>query len=142
MWNTNANFKIFVIDNFFVEFLNIFLWTQLKSLPPNCQVDISLGKGKATQQTNVKKSVLKMASLRSPSSPSDGYKRFSDDFANTSINNYGSNVTSKREAMIFLCTVAAKIYVRFFVITIHFVFHLTIVLIFSCSSHLTWFSSV
>ncbi|XP_013146628.1 PREDICTED: two pore calcium channel protein 2-like isoform X2 [Papilio polytes] len=35
-----------------------------------------------------------MASLRSPSSPSDGYKRFSDDFANTSINNYGSNVTN------------------------------------------------
>ncbi|XP_063368850.1 two pore channel protein 1-like [Cydia amplana] len=37
-----------------------------------------------------------MASLRSPSSPSDGYKRFSDDFANTSINNYGSNVTNTR----------------------------------------------
>lgn len=39
----------------------------------------------------------KMASLRSPSSPSDGYKRFSDDFANTSVNNYGSNVTSNEE---------------------------------------------
>ncbi|CAH4030619.1 two pore calcium channel protein 1-like isoform X2 [Pieris brassicae] len=37
-----------------------------------------------------------MASLRSPSSPSDGYKRFSDDFANSSINNYGSNVTNSR----------------------------------------------
>ncbi|KAL4715303.1 hypothetical protein ACJJTC_010873 [Scirpophaga incertulas] len=37
-----------------------------------------------------------MASLRSPSSPSDGYKRFSDDFANTSINNYGSNVSNSR----------------------------------------------
>ncbi|XP_072939520.1 two pore calcium channel protein 1-like isoform X1 [Epargyreus clarus] len=37
-----------------------------------------------------------MASLRSPSSPSDGYKRFSDDFANSSINNYGSNVTNTR----------------------------------------------
>lgn len=61
-----------------------------------------------------------MASLRSPSSPSDGYKRFSDDFANTSINNYGSNVTSKPEAMIFLCTVAARLYVyAFVVLTIH-----------------------
>ncbi|XP_039751866.1 two pore calcium channel protein 1-like isoform X2 [Pararge aegeria] len=39
-----------------------------------------------------------MASLRSPSSPSDGYKRFSDDFANSSINNYGSNVTNSRAA--------------------------------------------
>ncbi|KOB76873.1 putative two pore channel 1, partial [Operophtera brumata] len=37
-----------------------------------------------------------MATLRSPSPPSDGYKRFSDDFANTSINNYGSNVTNTR----------------------------------------------
>ncbi|XP_053616842.1 two pore channel protein 1-like isoform X2 [Plodia interpunctella] len=37
-----------------------------------------------------------MASLRSPSTPTDGYKRFSDDFANTSINNYGSNVTNTR----------------------------------------------
>ncbi|XP_045454157.1 two pore channel protein 1-like [Melitaea cinxia] len=37
-----------------------------------------------------------MASLRSPSSPTDGYKRFSDDFANTSVNNYGSNVTNNR----------------------------------------------
>ncbi|XP_068623656.1 two pore channel protein 1-like [Battus philenor] len=37
-----------------------------------------------------------MASLRSPSSPSDGYKRFSDDFANSSVNNYGSNVTNTR----------------------------------------------
>ncbi|XP_038214811.1 two pore calcium channel protein 1-like isoform X1 [Zerene cesonia] len=37
-----------------------------------------------------------MASLRSPSTPTDGYKRFSDDFANSSINNYGSNVTNSR----------------------------------------------
>ncbi|XP_060806614.1 two pore calcium channel protein 1 isoform X1 [Amyelois transitella] len=37
-----------------------------------------------------------MASLRSPSTPTDGYKRFSDDFANTSINNYGSNVSNAR----------------------------------------------
>ncbi|KAI5634199.1 ion transport protein domain-containing protein [Phthorimaea operculella] len=37
-----------------------------------------------------------MASLRSPSSPSDGYKRFSDEFGNTSINNYGSNVSNSR----------------------------------------------
>lgn len=66
----------------------------------------------------------KMASLRSPSSPSDGYKRFSDDFANTSINNYGSNVTSKWKAMI-ICTVAARFLYAFVVITIHFVFHLT-----------------
>ncbi|XP_026313449.1 two pore calcium channel protein 1-like isoform X1 [Hyposmocoma kahamanoa] len=37
-----------------------------------------------------------MASLRSPSSPSDGYTRFSDEFANSSVNNYGSNVTNSR----------------------------------------------
>ncbi|XP_028170350.1 two pore calcium channel protein 1-like [Ostrinia furnacalis] len=37
-----------------------------------------------------------MASLRSPSSPSDGYKRFSDEFTSTSVNNYGSNVTNTR----------------------------------------------
>lgn len=67
-----------------------------------------------------------MASLRSPSSPSDGYKRFSDDFANTSINNYGSNVTSKQEAMILLCTVAAKPMYAFIVLTIHFVVHINI----------------
>ncbi|VVC97839.1 unnamed protein product [Leptidea sinapis] len=52
--------------------------------------------------------VFVMASLMSPSSPSDGYKRFSDDFANTSINNYGSNVASNQEA-IFPCTVAASV---------------------------------
>ncbi|XP_052739234.1 two pore calcium channel protein 1-like isoform X5 [Bicyclus anynana] len=39
-----------------------------------------------------------MASLRSPPSPTDGYKRFSDDFANASINNYGSNVSNSRAA--------------------------------------------
>lgn len=79
-----------------------------------------------------------MASLRSPSSPSDGYKRFSDDFTTTSVNNYGSNVTSKQEAMIFLCTVAAKYMYAFVVLTIHFVIHLTF-----CFnlSHLSYISS-
>lgn len=65
---------------------------------------------------NVKIQFVKMGSMRSPSSPSDGYKRFSDDFANTSINNYGSNVTSKHEAMIFICTVDARLCVRFWCI--------------------------
>ncbi|GBP62932.1 hypothetical protein EVAR_42747_1 [Eumeta japonica] len=39
-------------------------------------------------------SVLEMASLRSPTTPTDGYKRFNDDLANASVNNYGSNITS------------------------------------------------
>lgn len=79
----------------------------------------------------------KMASLRSPSSPSDGYKRFSDDFTNNSVNNYGSNVTSKREAMIFLCTVAANYVYAYVELTIHFVIHLTFRFNLSSVFHLT-----
>lgn len=83
------------------------------------QIKMPLSSKSKCQIRLIKKNQLsEMASLRSPSSPTDGYKRFSDDFANTSVNNYGSNVASKHEVNIYQCTVAAA-YCTLLLLTIH-----------------------